>query len=287
MISVNGTLSRLDSVESGLAALQTNISLLSNEVQVQPVCALPTNAPVNLSVAFTAMERMFCGIKEATGSKAQLTLGMSKQYPKQQGDFDLSKINKLSTGLPWDSFEWVPKGTTVGESINNLWSGMKDIYGAVKAMQDNCCKVNCDSIVIDFGVRLSDDRLSIKLFFASMSKIPVGFTDCDPAGTKLTITDSAGAVYNVPIHIAAAATYTVVGGVTQETPISIDLGSNSALDPSLDYTITLDPCMTNGAMTCQKCITKVITYKDTCAYCEITVTGTTTADASLIIIYQD
>jgi hypothetical protein len=65
----------------------------------------------------------------------------------------------------------------------------------------------------------------------------------------------------------------------------------------LDYTFSMDAAMTNGALTCSKCITKTVTYKDTCAYCEISVVAsgsgghgipnTTSAGGKLVVIYQD
>jgi hypothetical protein len=175
---------------------------------------------------------------------------------------------------------WTGDSDNVAESVRRLWVAMCDLRSAVKIIQDNCCEINCDDVVVDFDMRLADDRLSATLFFAFKSHIPNGFTDYNSAGNKLTVTDANGATYNTFIKVSEE--------VENPDGILVDF-SSSALDPKSDYTFSMDAAMKSESLTCVKCISKEVTYKDTCAYCEISVlAGHSIAPGSkLVVVYDD
>jgi hypothetical protein len=174
---------------------------------------------------------------------------------------------------------WTGNSSNVSESIKRIWIAVCDLRSAVKIIQDNCCQINCDDIVVDFDVRLSDDRTSATLFFAFKSHIPNGFSDVSATGNKLTVTDANGATAQFLIKIADAVQD------ADGTPLDF---ANTALDPKLDYYFSMDAAMKSENLTCVKCISKTITYKDTCAYCEVSVTGTEGGgDSYVTIVYED
>jgi hypothetical protein len=173
---------------------------------------------------------------------------------------------------------WTGNSSNVSESIKRIWIAVCDLRSAVKIIQDNCCQINCDDVVVDFDIRLSDDRTSATLFFAFKSHIPNGFSDVNASGNKLTVTDANGATAQFLVKIADAA--------QDADGVPMDFAS-SALDPKLDYYFSMDAAMKSENLTCVKCITKTVTYKETCSYCDVTVTAAEGSDGSLVIIYQE
>lgn len=283
LTTVNGAISRIATVEEDIAYINSAINELGVEPTVSLTCVMPTNAPVAVSVALTALAKDYCAITKVIGDSKSLLKGIGYQ---QAGLGDLMQLSASNPATMSSITNWVPTVSNMAQFLTNLTLTVNDMRGALAYVVANCCKVSCSSIIVDYGVKLNDERTTASLYFASASTIPTGFNDCDSKGNLLTITDTAGNTLTKWIKVASAATYTVVAGVMTETPIVIDL-VNSSIDPSLDYTFTMEACMTNGSMTCTKCSTKTITYKDTCAYCEISVTATTAVNAELVIIYQD
>jgi hypothetical protein len=94
----------------------------------------------------------------------------------------------------------------------------------------------------------------------------------------LVVRDANGATKDFFIKIADE--------VQNPDGLILDL-SGSALDAQLDYNFSMDASVKSESLTCVKCVNKDVTYKDTCAYCEVTVTGTEGADGSLIIFYEE
>lgn len=271
-----GLTSRISVLESEYNVLLSEISLLEGIPLVSPFCTAPTNSPIPVTDAYSLLEQAFCNLRTVTGLPGALAQAAGRQPTS------LSTADQLSGNGTMSSITgWKATVETIADSVNNQWLVIEDIRGAVKAIQDNCCKVNCSSIIVDFDIKLDDTRTFITLFFANKSKIPVGFADCDILGNILTITDSNGATADFRIKVADEA--------LNISGIILDL-SATPIDPRLDYTFNLDACMSNGDFTCQKCINKSATYKDTCSYCEISVTGNTSTgsiNGELVIVYQN
>lgn len=173
---------------------------------------------------------------------------------------------------------WTGTSNNVAESVKRIWLAVCDLRSAVKIIQNNCCQVTCDDLVVDFDVKLSDDRTQATLFFAAKSHIPVGFTDVNALGSKLSITDANGAIANFFVKVADEA--------QNPDGLILDL-SGTALDPLLDYTFSMNASMKSENLVCVKCVSVTATFKETCSYCEVTVTGTEGLDGSLVIIYEE
>lgn len=187
----------------------------------------------------------------------------------------LSQIPTTYTGLYGLLSGWVINPNNLAQSYSNSVLVLNDLLNRVTAIENTCCKANCDSIVVDFDIKLSDDRTSATLFFATKSNVPPGFTEVNPLGSKLIVTDSAGNEFTKFIKI--------IPQLTNPDGIVVDL-SASPIDPSLDYTFGMSVTLTNGSLTCVKCINHVVTFKDTCAFCQISVSGTGTD--KVVIIYK-
>jgi hypothetical protein len=273
---LNGVETRTSTLEAEYNALVNQISGLAAVPLVSPRCVAQTNSPIAVTAAWELLETQFCELRTSLGLPGEISQAAGRQLTNLGGLPKLAGNGTMSTITGWKNTI-----STAADSISNLWLTLNDIRGAVQYMSDNCCKVNCDSIKVDFDIKLNDTRTIATLFFAAKSKIPTGFTDGDVLGNKITITDTAGAVFETYIKVANEAA-NIEG-------FAMDL-SGSPLDANSDYTFSMDAVMTNGSLTCQKCINKLATYKDTCSYCEVTVVGNHTTGSiagELVIVYQN
>lgn len=240
-------------------------------------CIDGTPKELPIDVVVDKLEDQFCQLKTVLGTSSELTTAIGKQCAEGMGD--AKNIESLSSRGGAIS-GWNYKPSKVADAIGNFWLAICDIRGAVRTIQDNCCKITCEDITLDFDVRLNDDRTLATLFFAAKSILPVGFTDVNALGNKVIITDSKGNIHYAHVKIAEE---------TQNPDgIQIDL-SASPLDPKLDYTFDIEAAVSNGSMTCVKCISKKATYKDlspTCEYCEISAIGGSDANGTIVVSYE-
>lgn len=263
--------SRLDITEQEIAVLTESINSLGSLPKISPVCVTPTNAPIPIDEVVELLEKQFCEIKSALGTGDKLLQGIGKQPD------NLSTLPRLSGSGTMSSIPgWVNQVENVSDSIPNLWLTINDIRGAVKTMQDNCCKVNCDSIKIDFDVKINDEGLPV-LYFMAKSKLPEGFVDCDPMGTKINISDDNGNEYYQYVKLSDA---------VKEFD-GVEFASVGPVNINGKCTYTMNACLTNGSLTCQKCVNKDV-FGEGCKYCEISVLGSHdgNVDGELVIIYE-
>jgi hypothetical protein len=260
----------LAGISTRVTGLEDDVDDLKDRVQV---LESGDNGLDQLEDRIDQLETTVGGMINVIGSNSELAEITSEECPTTgQGN----SVPSLAAGD--GSALWTGNSKNVSESIKRIWMAVCDVRSAVKIIQDNCCKINCDDILIDFDIRLSDDRRQATLFFAFKSHLPTGFKDVNALGNILTVTDAAGGSYKYFIKLTDE--------VQNPEGIIIDF-ANSPIDPKLDYYFTMDAAVKSATLTCVKCINKTITYKDTCAYCEISVTGGSSASDSLIIIYQD
>jgi hypothetical protein len=257
-----------------IADLDTRVTALENAVDpVLQVSSCLTGTVEDIDVAVEELETQFCQYKNTLGSISDLTIAQSKQCITGA---DIA----LSTGDPMSSIPgWQNTVTSIGKSLQNMWITICDIRAAVKAIQDNCCKVDCNSIIPEFDYRWID-AVTLRFFFFPKFQLPLGFWDCnDLQGNQLTLTDGLGNEYVTYIHFRREDPNDLTGVLDDPAIISggynLDL-TNSPLDVTTGITITSNLCFTNGDVTCIKCLDKsIIGYVDkTC--CTITATGPVT-----------
>jgi hypothetical protein len=219
------------------------------------------------------LETSVTGLTTVLGTNTDLAEITSEECPTSGPG---NSVSSLAAGD--GSALWTGNSSNVAESVKRLWLAMCDVRSAVKIIQDNCCEVNCDDVVIDFDVRMSEDRLTTTLFFVAKSKLPVGFVDVSTLGSKLTITDVNGAAQN--FYVKLADTVQDVDGVV------FDL-SSGPLNVLSDLTFSMDASVKNESLTCMKCISQVSAYKGSdCSFCEFSAVAGEDASSFAVIVYE-
>ncbi|HEY4062334.1 MAG TPA: hypothetical protein VGM30_10560 [Puia sp.] len=278
LTTLNGQANTISNHESRITTLEGEIAPPPT-LQVSVQCVAPGSSTANpivkpIDTAFQLLEGQFCTLSTVLGDSTTLNQAVSAEPQPAANSTGVYSVSDSTQAL------WVTPAATVGQLLKHFDLAISDLRGAVQTILENCCKVTCDDIVVDFDSKLSDDRLSLTLFFITKSKIPTGYTDCNATfGNLLTITDALGNEAQAFVKIATE--------VNNPTGVVIDL-SATAIDPSQDYALSMNACLTNGGTNCVKCITKSITYKDTCSYCEISVTGGHgISNGKIVVVYQD
>jgi hypothetical protein len=158
-----------------------------------------------------------------------------------------------------------------------------DLRATLKAVLANCCKVDCDSIIISFNYKWID-QYTLRMYFFPDSNLPLGFYDCDDVhGNPLTITDGDGVEWTTYVHFRRMDPLDKTGIFDDLEIIQYGFDLDLSLSP-LDTTTGLyfnsNLCFTNGDTSCIKCFTKtVVPYinKDCC---------TITASEAVTIVYK-
>jgi hypothetical protein len=214
-----------------------------------------TGTLVDIEDAVEYLEEQFCSYVTALGPVSKINQIAPLQCVPGT---DIA----LSTGSPMALLPgWESTVSNMAQSLKNLWATVCDIRSAVKLIQETCCKINCDSIVIDFGFQWID-ATSIRLLFNGRTTIPQPFYDClQPAGTAFTFTDGLG---NVAIRNILFRENGGNSGIMDDitlTPsrsVVIEELDLDGLDTTTGLTVTADPCFTDGTVNCIKCFNKVI-----------------------------
>lgn len=272
-------------IPSQIENLQDQIDNLPSPTpvpQVTPDCLLVPGVPTNVDVLLNELERQFCLLTTATGPNTEITKVLARQCA------NLNTQNALSTGLPIVSTPgWVTTPLHLAHSLQNLWLVACDLRAAVKLIQDNCCKISCADITVNFEVAYfystdSNGRpvITLTLYFGVDGvNVPPTFYDCDQTnGNKLTISDQSG--HSLPRYIRIN---DPVGGtgILNGTPVDIANGYDlQFINPPFvqgeDLTITADICLTDGTTTCVKCININVPYVPPSNCCTITASGKVT-----------
>lgn len=257
-------------LQGDVADIQTDIDNIKADIvdlQAQgdptatPTCIGPAT-PTDIVEFVEALEQQFCEIRNATGSAGALL-----DVIDAEGNC-ATPVTKL---LDKNVTLWVNQSQTLADSLNHMWLAICDLRGAVRSILDNCCKISCADIVIDFDVKLDDTGDNLLFFFLPKTTLPSDFFDCNTTiGTTFTFTDGAGHVSTYPIKIADV--LIDVDYINNGYPVPVS--GIGAVDPALGMTITSDVCVTNGDTTCVKCVTVQVAPQTTC--CTITASGVTT-----------
>ena len=277
---VANQLCTVDGIQQGLVGdvLQNtaDIEYIQNNYYPQPNLPTLTNCLTGISnsieVVTNEIQQSFCDYAETLGDTVQLTDAQNSQclnlnsQPKLCGDG-----KQLMSGITG----WQPTVTNLAQSLQNLWLTVCDIRCAVKLIQDNCCKVSCADITVDFDYKWVD-ATTLKLFFTPKTVVPYGFYDCGDTGDTspgpgqiLTFTDGNGNTWDNPsglIHLRYKSPTNLTGIVTNmdimQNGFEIDLSTANAIDVTTGLTITSNVCLTDGTNSCIKCLTKTVAAYD-------------------------
>ena len=276
---------------NAIATLQNQVATLiatpaPTIPQVTPDCVLPP-VPTDIDLVVDELENQYCQLVSVLGSPSDLTKVLGKQCT------DLNNQDLLSSGNPIVTLgaSWVTTPTVIAHTMINMWAMICDLRGAVKIIQDNCCKVTCNDIVVDFDIKRTvndNGDLVLLLFFHPKTTMPDTWYDCNQkptvgglypwVGNEITITDEAGHVFTTFLQLRNAA---LDNGILEDPTYynqgyEINLG-NSPLDEMSAYVLESNLCITDGSTNCTKCLYKDIPYvKVDTGCCVITATDTVT-----------
>lgn len=249
--------------------LDTRVTVLENETLPQVTLTCINPGLQDMDEAIEAIEANYCAFKGLIGPNPDIADIVAAE-PTTLPQYSL---------VDPSSILWATASTNAAQSMEKMWLAINDLRSAVKLIQDNCCKVTCDDIIVDFDVQLNlaDDEMT--LFFLPKSNVPTGWADCNTVnGTKFNITDGAGhqSYFYIKLREDVFDDNTVLqNGYLLTIP--------GAIDPTQGMTITSDVCLTDGSSTCVKCVTVQVNPSG-CDYCKICATGST--GSSAVIIYD-
>ena len=257
---------------------------------VTPVCVTGTGVtPGNaatVDLVLAALEKQYCDLVAALGTPANLTTAQSRACTVNGGPLANATPLSTGTGSMATAFPgWVNPVTNFAQSMNNLWLTVCDIRAAVKAIQDNCCRVTCTDIIVAFDAVITTDTNGdtvLRLFFGQ-TVLPTTWYDCDQTaqanaivypygwtGNKLTITDGAGHTRDVYVQLRKQ---DLSDGILNDPTIIANgydiLLTGTNIDFTTTVTVSGDVCVTDGTTNCVKCVSTTATV-DSAGCCVIT-----------------
>ena len=207
-----------------------------------------------LTTAVVAIADELCDLESVLGSTTEILNAALAQCVGLDSSSALSQTGTMSN-LPG----WTSSANSISESITNLWLTVCDMRSAIMNIQTNCCDSACSSINVSLNVTVISQ---INFFLSGF--IPLGFTECNPAGTAFTIVGDG--------FSGIATTFPVTAVLGNSTSINIPAGLNA----NANFTVSATLCLQdeNGSQ-CQTLLNFV--YQSTIACPTITLTpGSTT-----------
>ena len=273
-------LTRLDGIDATIAGIDSSLIDIDIRLdaleaaglpQVTPICS-SSPVPKDIDVALIGLESAFCSLRTATGLPGDILAAITDNECQP-----VAPATVITSLVDPAVVLWTGSSSTLAGTIEKLWLGLCDLRAAVSLIQDTCCSVNCDDLIVDFDVILDynsqSDEYSLVFYFGQKTNIPLAFGDCNTTlGTKFTVSDNQGHTSTIYIKIRED---------VLNDPDALTNGYSILLPGNITPTSTIyvdsNTCITNGELNCVKCISKTILYTaPQCAYCEITATGPVT-----------
>ena len=271
---------RLDGIDTSIAGINSDISNMQIDIanlqaaglpQVTPICS-SSPIPKDIDQALFGLETAFCSLRTATGLPADILSSITNNECQP-----VAPATSISSLVDPGTILWSGSSSTLAGTLEKLWLAVCDLRDAVSLIQDTCCQINCDDLLVDFDVILNynsqTEIYSLVFYFGQKTNIPLAFYDCNTLqGTKFTVTDDLGHSSLIYINIREEVlndTDALTNGYYVQLPGNISPTSTIYLDSNV--------CITNGELNCVKCLHKEIPYTaPSCAYCEITASGPVT-----------
>lgn len=241
-----------------------NLSTGGSGVSVMPQVASDClfTGTLALDDAWAELDEAYCELSSVIGTASELEAAIAKQCT---GDLIADQYSQNP--------DYILNATNVADVFGNTLVILCDLLTRVTHIENTCCRLTCDDVLVGFNVAFSDDRKTGTIIFSygAGTSIPEGFEDC---GSVLTISDADGNQMQV---------FLAIENNLQE---EIDF-EGGGLNFKSNFIFSLNTCMSNEetGVECQKCVTKSFTYNDTCSFCELQAIG----DPSLTayILYTD
>lgn len=253
---------RIETLESKVIDLQSQIDGIDASSTVDELefgtCVNGSILPTSTQVINVATS--LCELKDETGTGAEIVSALSNT----PSIFTTPEYMSL-TG-------WIASPSNLADNYNNLLIAFNYMIGRVDAIEDGCCAPSCEKVKLGISAVYNEDNTAIIIKFTAGAgtNIPSGFVDI---GSTIVITDIDG----------NTETFTTSGVDLIANNAEIEV-SISGLNLTGDLTISIDANMSNGTLTCSKCLGKTV-KRATCNFCEICAEGE--EGSSVVIVYED
>ena len=242
---------RLTALERGDADVFENVkrSAASTEMEIVSTCVLGSREPAPVSVVLKELEKQFCELTGATGSADNIYEAILKQCTGLATDNQLAGSGTMAS-IPG----WSTELNNLAQAFSNIWLTLCDTRAAIKNIQANCCPKTCDAVSVSLTASLNPPN-DLRLFFSGT--VPSNFTECNPTGTLVTITDSSGDTFTIQVP--------VLSNINNGVGYQVDLGP-TPVNSADDLTITAALCFRDPetGTECQSVVTYVLTNTSTC-----------------------
>lgn len=214
----------------------------------------------NVDLVLQELESQFCSYTTVLGSTSNLTAGIGSQCVSGS-NAALSIIGTMS-----DFSGWNISTSNVGQMLQNMWITICDMRTAIYDLK-SCCKTDCSAFFLGFTSGVNAERTTVTLIFNSGTIIPAGFSNC-PSLSTVTISDGIGHIFTT--------TFDLVTEATDPAGIAFDV-SVAFLDPTMNYSITVDGCIIKDGISCSKTISGV-------ELVPVTTTTTSTTSTTTVLV---
>jgi len=241
---VNNHTSQITGHENRIVVLENKTTDLLPTIVPNCIYGTDTTAKT-LNLALDTLEDQFCVLRGTLGTTTAITAAAAQQCAglAQASAFGQNGTLGNITG-------WKTSVTTLADSFNNLWITVCDIRSAVKQVIDSGGgSAGCAGFLLKFSAYADNTRQNVTLIFNNYTTIPTGYTDCDLAGARVTITDNAGKTYT---------SRTVLTTAINNTSGVIFPVSTALLNTGSPYTITVDACIIKDGSSCNKTATEIV-----------------------------
>ena len=232
---------------------------LSSSVKYLPPKVVPrfvTNQvgkPVQMEVLLTALEKEFGSLRSMTGTPLQIRDAVKKQCMNLNNTDRLIGKGTFGT-LPG----WFMTPANLAQSHSNQWALLCEVTDAIKDIQKNHLgNVSCKDIIYDAKCNIigeSGSAAGITIDFTGTS-VKAPFTDCEAIGAKITVVDSS--LTTIVKNVAVSAYQNTQGGYKI-------FFTDTRMDKTSNYQVTIDFCFSDGTSTCAKTITYTIENSIAC-----------------------
>ncbi len=240
----------LDSADATIKRLQEAINEARRNTRLEEVqvatCINLSSLPLSLQVQNTSQE--LCNYLLVVGTAADIATALALTPT------DLNPEFGTITG-------WINSPVLWSEYYSNVLLEVQSLRERITDIENTCCAVTCDEVVIAFSVIFNEDNTGIILRFTRGAGmvLPKGFEDCGSTGT---ITDSSGNVQEFDLAIT-------MGG-TVEVPLEGLVGIGD-----LEVNISAKICNSEKGIECHKCVTQTLA-QGPCDFCVLTAGGNVT-----------
>lgn len=212
-----------------------------------PSCVLPP-IQTQMDVVLEALELQFCQLRSATGTPNELYQNIAKQAVALNQEKTLAGTGGTMASLPG----WASTINNLAQAIGNIQLTIADIRQAIKTIQLNCCPTGCEGIELSLFASLNGDTISVYV----NGTIPPGFLQCS-GSTQVRITDSQGG--------STTFTFNLINALNVPAGTAFNLLA-TPVNPSLDLTVVIEPCLTNGSTnaTCQSYLSYTVVNSASC-----------------------